>query len=104
MTAWTMIGEFRFGFEDGRHFLILRAPDADTVRVDRQHPDPCKGRNVATATGLDTGNPIFTFPRNWDDRQRAVARAAIGTCWRHHLQEPDDGGTAAPAQIVPEVE
>lgn len=101
MSGAVNIGEFRFG--DGRHFQMNRQDGLDAVQVDRQYPDPEKGRNVAGATGLDA-EPDFRFPANWSKAERHHARVSIVNTWRRLREREQQAAEAAAAEEARKVE
>jgi hypothetical protein len=80
--AGTVLIEFRL---PGKHFLVIRE-EGDAVRIDRQHPQPDRGRNVAGATGLDSSEePEWRMPDNWTTAERHHVRVTVKNAWRRYL-------------------
>lgn len=87
------IGDFDFGAEDGRRFRLYTdadpASDEDIVTVSRIHPDPDRRKIVASATGLGSIRPRFSFPQNWNETDRASAESEILGLWRAFQERKD---------------
>lgn len=77
-----------FKLSGGRHFLVTPT-EGDSVRIDRQWPDPDRGRNVAGASALDGEGevePAWRFPQTWTLRERHYVRVTVTDAWKRHKQ------------------
>lgn len=77
------IGDFEL--EGERRFRVYADPEwmvaEDRVTVSRVHPDPLHGKDLVTASGLDSADPKFRFPECWSESDRARAQSAIVRAW-----------------------
>lgn len=89
--AGAALVEFRF---PGRHFLVIRE-EGDAVRIDRQHPQPERGRNVAGATGLDAEEPTWRMPDNWTPAERHYVRVTVTNAWKNYKTAQREAEEAA---------
>ncbi|MCC3762599.1 hypothetical protein K3N28_05885 [Glycomyces sp. TRM65418] len=74
MVTRIHIGGLDLEFGDRvRRYRVYAVPEVDAVAVSRVYPDPEHGRDIASASGLDSGRPRFDLPSNWNDTQSSVA-------------------------------
>lgn len=88
----TTLVEFRL---PGKHFLVIRE-EGDAVRIDRQHPQPDRGRSVAGATGLDSSvGTVWRMPDNWTTAERFHVRVTVTNAWKNYKQRQQEAQEAA---------
>ncbi|MEU6858512.1 hypothetical protein AB0B28_06525 [Glycomyces sp. NPDC046736] len=76
------IGEFELEVGGGVHrYRVYAVAEAGAVVVSRVHPDPDRGRDLASASGLDGDRPRFALPSNWDTLLTEDAQAQIDAAY-----------------------
>jgi hypothetical protein len=78
----------------GRHFLVIREA-GDAVRIDRQHPQPERGRNVAGASGLEAEEPEWRMPDNWTPAEQHYVRVTVKNAWKNYKKAQQEALEAA---------
>lgn len=78
MTTRIHIGGLDLEFGDRvRRYRVYVEKDLDAVAVSRVYPDPEHGRDIAEASQLDSAEPHFELPSNWNDAQWSTATDGI---------------------------
>jgi hypothetical protein len=78
MTTRIHIGGLDLEFGDRlRRYRVYVEKDVDAVALSRVYPDPEHGRDIAGASRLDSAEPRFDLPSNWNDAQWSTAAVGI---------------------------
>lgn len=91
MTTRIHIGGLDLEFGDRvRRYRVYVEKDVDAVAVSRVYPDPQHGQDIAGASRLDSAEPHFELPSNWNDAQWNLAAAEIlgaYLAWKARLEQ-----------------